>query len=158
VFRDVVSQLDTWLLQQNEEFRAAGLLPWDECEIKLIGQSALLEGRCALPLAATNDVDVYADYHNSVRLEFARLLAKRGLVLDPVGHEAWMPAETTYDLIYDGRLVKGFIAQPDFVLLSKALKAPEKNRTLLVEYLAKGATQRFLKLAAKYQVALEELL
>ena len=44
------------------------------------------------------------------------------------------------------------------VLVSKALKAPAKNRSLLTEYLAKGASQRFLDMAKKYGVDLEQFL
>lgn len=42
------------------------------------------------------------------------------------------------------------------VLLSKALKAPAKNRSLLTEYLAMGASERFLELAEKYHLDLEQ--
>lgn len=50
------------------------------------------------------------------------------------------------------------VAEPDAVLLSKALKAPDKNRALLTEYLALGATERFLTLARKYALDLEQFL
>jgi hypothetical protein len=36
--------------------------------------------------------------------------------------------------------------------------APGKNGPLLTEYLAKGASERFLKLATKYRVDLERFL
>lgn len=43
----------------------------------------------------------------------------------------------------------------DALLISKALKAPHKNRALIIEYLARGATARFMRLAAKYKLDLE---
>jgi len=78
-----------------------------------------------------------------------------GRELDPVGHEVWMPRETRYDTIYTGRFVKLCLADPEAVLLSKALKAPLKNRPLIIEYLAGGAGRRFLDLADKYHLDLE---
>jgi hypothetical protein len=52
--------------------------------------------------------------------------------------------------------VEAFVADPDAVLVSKALKAAEKNRALVTEYLAKGASERFFDLARKYRVDLEQ--
>ena len=47
----------------------------------------------------------------------------------------------------------GLHLDPD--LISKALKAPEKNRNILIEYLAKNPTDNFFMLAEKYKVNLE---
>ena len=156
MFTEAVKELDSWVIRQNEESRTEGMALLPPCEIRLLGQSALFEAAVDLPLVGTVDVDVFANYQHSVQTQFAKLLKKRGLLLDPVGHVAWMPQETQYENVYDGLLVKGFIAEPDFVLLSKALKAPNKNRILLVEYLACGASPLFLKLANKYGVDLEQ--
>lgn len=128
------------------------------CSIRLLGQMALLEADLPLTLVATHDFDVYADFDWAVRKEFEALLAKRGRVLDPLGDEVWMPAETQYDLVFEGRWIRGFVAQPDFVFLSKAMKAPEKNRALIVEVLATGASPRFLELAERYSLDLEQFL
>jgi hypothetical protein len=122
----------------------------------LLGQAALLELDVPLSLAATNDVDVYADYEFPVEAEFRRLLKARGKELDPVGHEIWMPKETKYSVLYSGRFVELLVADVEAVLVSKGLKAPAKNRVILVEYLAKGASERFLRLARKYRLDLEQ--
>ncbi len=76
----------------------------------------------------------------------------------PVGHEAWMPKETKYELVWDGHLVMGLVAHQDYVLASKALKAPAKNHALIVEYLASGATALFIELAETYAIDLEQFL
>ena len=67
-----------------------------------------------------------------------------------------MPRETRYDLLYKGTYVDAAVADPDAVLISKARKAPEKNKALITEYLAKGASERFFELAQKYAVDLEQ--
>ena len=126
------------------------------CRIRLLGQAALLEAGTPLTLAATNDVDAYADYEFAVEAEFRRLLQAEGKDLDTPGHEIGMPKETEYSVIYSGRYVELSVADSDAVLVSEGLKAPAKNRLILVEYLARGPSDRFVKLAKKYRLNLEQ--
>jgi hypothetical protein len=95
---------------------------------------------------------------HAVRQEFARLLSSKGKVLDPVGNEVWMPKETKYRTLYRGELVHLEVADIESVLLSKALKAPEKNAALITAYLASGPSRRFMQLASAYQLDLEQFL
>lgn len=159
VFEKLIRELDEWVERANRGALAEGMAPVRPCTIRLLGQMALLEAAAlSLTLVATQDVDVYADFDWAVRKELERMLERDGRVLDPLGHEVWMPEETEYDLVFDGRWVRGFVAQPDFVLLSKALKAPEKNQPLIVELLATGASTRFYELAERYELDLEQFL
>jgi hypothetical protein len=120
---------------------------------------ALFERELKLNLVATQDVDVIArNFSYSARKEFERLLAMHNLILDPVGHEAWMPKETEYEVFYAGTFVTLKVADEEAVLLSKATKAPEKNAALLTEYLASGPSERFMALAEKYHLNLEQFL
>jgi hypothetical protein len=73
-----------------------------------------------------------------------------------LGDEIWMPRETRYTVAFRGKLVRLMLAEPEAILVSKALKAPIKNRALVTEYLAVGPTERFWALAKKYAVALED--
>jgi hypothetical protein len=117
---------------------------------------ALLEAGSSLTLANTKDVDVRANYEYSAQREFERILEKKGLILDHVGHEAWMPRETRYISLFEGRYVTLLAADQDAVLISKAKKAPGKNAALIREYLSQGASDRFFELAEKYEVELEQ--
>lgn len=158
MFVDLLGELDAWVERANRAARAEGMATVRPCTIRLLGQMALFEAAVPLTLVGTQDLDVRADFDWAVRKELERLLARRGRVLDPSGAEIWMPEETEYDLVFEGRWVRGLVAQPDFVLVSKARMAPEKNRALIVELLAKGASRRFLDLAARYEVRLEDFL
>jgi hypothetical protein len=151
-------KLDDWMIDQNGAFAEDGLPPLPPCRIRVVGQTALLESKLPVTLAATRDVDVKANYVSSVERQFRELLALEGRDLDPTGHEAWMPRETRYTSLFAGRYVHLQLALPDYVLLSKALKPPHKNHALIVEYLALGASPLFLVLAAKYQLNLEDFL
>jgi len=103
-------------------------------------------------------VERTADYEFAVEQEFRRLLALEGRDLDSLGGEVWMPAETTYQPLFTGHYVTLLAADADSVLVSKALKAPRKNQPLLTEYLARGPSERFLNLAEKYELDLEQFL
>jgi len=152
---EVAEHLDRWMIDENVRAVDEGLLRLRRCTIRVLGQSALLEARLPVDLAATQDVDVRADYEDAVRRRFAELLAARGLELDPLAHEIWMPSETRYTVAFRGKLVQLMLAEPEAILVSKALKAPAKNRALMTEYLAIGPTDRFWELAKKYAVDLE---
>lgn len=150
--------LDMWIIEENVRRRSDGAFQLRPCEIRVFGQSALLEQRLPLSIAATRDVDVRANYEHAVEVRFRELLEDKGLILDPVGHEAWMPRETRWLPAFEGKFVRLLLAEPDAILLSKALKAPTKNKVLLLEYLARGPSSRFLQLAKKYSLDLERLL
>jgi hypothetical protein len=158
VLKELARKLDEWVADQNVMAAAEGLPRIKPSTIRVVGQSALLEAKLPLRLLATRDVDVKGDYEDAVRRRFAELLAKAGLELAALGHEIWMPKETRYAPLYDGKWVKLLLAEPEAVLVSKALKAPAKHRALLTEYLALGASQRFVELAQKYSVDLERFL
>jgi hypothetical protein len=154
VLLEVAEELDGWALAQNIEAHDEGLPLLRASKFKLLGQLALLEAQAPLTVTATKDVEVYADCEYAVRRELERLLAKRGFELDPLGHEIWMPRETRYDEIFAGQFVSFAVADIDAVLVSKARMAADKNRALIVEYLARGASERFLELAARHHVNL----
>jgi hypothetical protein len=158
VLAEVAERLDAWVVERNLEARAEGMLTLPPCTIHLLGQSALLEVEAPLTLAVTNDVDVRADYLYPIEAELRRMLEQAGKELDPFGQEIWMPRETQYKVLFAGEFVTLKVADVEAILISKALKAPRKNRALIVEYLARGATLRFMRLARKYRVDLESFL
>jgi hypothetical protein len=158
MLKKIFKELDKWIDEQNVERVEDGMLSIAACEIKVIGQTALLEAKISLHVPATMDVDVFANYEYSVRKKFADLLNKNGKELDPVGHEAWMPIETEYDNFFVGKWLKTYLAKPEYVLLSKAKMAPDKNKALIVEYLASTPPSNFFELAKKYKVDLDSFL
>jgi hypothetical protein len=152
----VFKTLDKWVTKANSEMREQGLTTTKPFSIKILGQTALIEAHLKLELFATADVDVYANYEFMVKQEFERLLKKEGKVLDKFSDEIWMPEETEYELIYEGVNFKGYLAKPEYILISKALKAPVKNRELILNYIAQRPSDLFMKLAEKYNLNLDE--
>lgn len=158
MLEEVAQELDQWMVEENTVRRAEGRLGLSRCEIRVFGQAALLERKLPIPLAATRDVDVRANYEHAVEVKFRELLARRGRDLDPVGHEAWMPRETRYTPLFEGHYVRLLLAESEAILVSKGLKAPSKNRNVITAYLAQGPSPRFLELAARYRLDLEQFL
>lgn len=152
---ELVAKLDAWVVQRNLEARDKGAPTLAPCLLRLLGQSALFEMRAPLTLAVTKDVDLQANYAYAIEVELRRLLKLAGMELAALGQEIWMPKETQYERVYAGEYATLEIADMDSILLSKALKAPRKNRSLIVEYLARGASSRFLRLAREYELDLE---
>lgn len=155
---EIAQKLDAFVVHRNLEAREEGMPLIGRCTLRLLGQMALFEQHAPLTLAATRDVDVRGRYPSEVDAELRRLLAAVGKEVDPVAREIWMPTETLYSTLYAGEYVTLEVADVDAVLISKALKAPVKNRALIVEYLARGASPRFMALARTYAIDLEAFL
>lgn len=158
VLLEVADKLDRWIAAENITLRRDGLPRLAPCRIRVVGQMALFEQHVPLHLVATQDVDATGDYEHAVERELVRLLRMEGKDLDPLAHEAWMPKDTQFRRLFTGSFVALDVAEPEAVLISKALKAPLKNRALITEYLAQGPSDRFLALAARYRLNLEEFL
>ena len=142
----------------NRELREEGALEIPRFFIKILGQTALIEARLDLTLFATLYIDAYANFNSYAKTLFSKLLEKHGLFYDELSNEIWMPVETEYKLIFKGETFDGFLAKPEFVLLSKLLKAPDKNRNIIIEYLSKGPADLFMSLCKHYEINLKEFL
>jgi hypothetical protein len=148
MLKQAFARLDARLAAENQRRRSEGrpLLP--RATFRVLGQTALIEAKLDLELAATMDVDAVAQTFNEI-------LSATGQHWDPHSGEIWMPPETQYSSLFLGQYVEALLARPEYVLISKALKARDKNRNLIIEYLAKSPSELFLGLAQKYQVDLE---
>src|SRR3989338_4544551 len=146
MIQKIFKELDREVLATNQELREQSSLEIPRFFIKILGQTALIEAKVDLTLFATLDVDAYANFSSYAKTLFSNILRKHGLFYDEHSNEIWMPQETEYLSIFKGQTFDGYIAKPEFVLVSKLLKAPEKNRNILIEYLSKGPSDLFLKL------------
>lgn len=158
MIKEVLQELDIWIQQQNQDRKSQGILPLGKAVVRILGQTALLEAKLNIEILGTADVDAYIDGDYVIRQKLDELLNARGRFLDPDSEKIWMPEETIYQLIYKGEFADGYLAHHDYVLISKALKAPQRNRNLIVAYLADEPSKEFFKLAKKYHLDLEKFL
>jgi hypothetical protein len=117
------------------------------CEFKIVGQLGLLQGGLTIELTRTFDMDAYTNAVNAVRERLEAILKTHDFTFDPLGAEVWMPEETVYTTIFTGIYVTAYVAGLEYILISKALMAPDKNRELLEEYLTDKPTELFMELA-----------
>lgn len=107
-----------------------------DIEIKLMGQVSLLadeEISSKIELEMTMDFDAHVKASFEISKILDELLKEKGMELDALSGEIWMPTDTTWELCYEGDHVKIYKASALDVLVSKAIKAPEKNRKLIQE-------------------------
>lgn len=149
--------LDGWINDENKEARREGLRAIAKCEFRIVGQMALMEAKLDLHIAVTGDVDAFNNAHHSVMTKWNDLLIANGLKYDLLSNEIWMPAETIYLEIYKGDWVTAFRAEPEYIMISKAKMAMEKNRLLLRQYIASRPPQIFFDLCLKYSVNLDRV-
>ncbi len=153
--REIFKELDDWIIESNKQEELPSIAA---CYFQVIGQNALLEANCSLTLFQTADIDAYTNAQYDVVKKLNDLLEPLGKHYDILSREIWMPKETSYLPLFDGVYVQVTYALPEYVLLSKALKAPHKNRALLIEYLASPPSALFMNLAKQYEVDLSQIL
>jgi len=136
----LIEDLETEIRAKNLERESLGSPPMPFGEIKLIGQFGLLshpESKESYTLAATKDIDAILERSSFLAMAFVKIVTRLGLEFDELSDEAWIPPEATYDKLHAGQYFEILVLKPEFILLSKAVKAPEKNGPLIVEALEK---------------------
>ena len=154
----VFERLDQWVTAENQSATIEGFRLLPKSIFRVVGQAALLEANVQFNVAATVDVDVLNNAKHEVVAKLSELLMAEGLELDPLSNEIWMPSETLYIEIFKGDWVTAMRAETEFIMVSKALKAPSKNRVLLRNYVAMRPPTSFFKMCEKYNVDLNAVI
>jgi hypothetical protein len=147
--KTVFQSLDARIAELNRERRAEGMLGATAVEIRLLGQMCLLANprvSAVLHLAKTADVDAFLQMDSFVKEELKKLLAEVGLVYDEDSTLIWIPEGAMYEPLFAMANLAVLALDPESALVSKAVKAPEKNKMLIREALASG---QFVKLASR---------
>lgn len=134
--RKIISDLELKLQGANAERAADSLPPLSKVHLKVLGQMALFadeEASNRLSLVATKDLDAIIDGDWTARTYLKEALRENGLVYDDLSKEIWIPPEATFEVYHDSSLLKVSVLSPLYVILSKAVKAPEKNKQLITE-------------------------
>lgn len=155
---NVFRKLDNFIELENQNRRDDGLFLLPKCELKLVGQMALFERNLQLNLIATVDVGAYYKMDYIIKKKLETLLKDEGLIFDEFSNEIWMHKETEYDDFFIGQWFSVLIAKPEYILISKIIKAKSKNKNLIISYLATTPSDLFLSLVEKYKISLEEFL
>jgi hypothetical protein len=154
---DIFARLDQWVANENQAAKSEGLRTIPKSVFKVVGQAALLEAKLEFSVATTVDVDILNNAKHEVVAKLNELLVAEGLELDPLSNEIWMPDETKYTDLYRGDWTHAVLAQTPYIMVSKALKSPEKNKILLRSYIAHRPPKIFFDLCTKYAVNLQSI-
>lgn len=135
----LLTRLRTRIRALNKDRLQDGLPPLARLRIKLLGQFALRAHSVAskqLHLAQTMDVDALVEADASGRSVLREALSELGLQYGELSSEIWIPPGAEFEVLVDEPEIEIAVLEPIAVLTSKALKAPAKNRALIIEALA----------------------
>ncbi len=137
----IFRELDDWIEAYNTGIDPEQGTRVKPIDVKILGQFSLLANEFAvrvLTLQRTNDLDAIlrANDWNIKRVLNREILAKRGLELDPQSEDIWIPPGAKYELLHDFKNVRISLLDAESALVSKAVKAKEKNKNLIIEAIA----------------------
>jgi hypothetical protein len=140
--KTLFSELNVTVEKIDRERRAEGLLPIPKAKVQLLGQMSLLSNDKVSPLlslAQTGDLDALLRMEHVVKVELKRLLQKHGLIYDEDSSLIWIPPGAMFEALFDLDHVTVESIDPESALVSKAVKAPKKNKQLIREAIASDA-------------------
>jgi hypothetical protein len=140
--KTLFSELNVTVEKIDRERRAEGLLPIPKAKVQLLGQMSLLSNDKVSPLlslAQTGDLDALLRMEHVVKVELKRLLQKHGLIYDEDSSLIWIPPGAMFEALFDLDHVTVESIDPESALVSKAVKAHEKNKQLIREAIASDA-------------------
>ncbi len=122
--------------------REGQLLSVSKAKVQLLGQISLLSHdkvAATLSLAQTGDVDAFLTMDHVVKEELKKALRAQGLVYDEDSYLIWVPPGSRFEefLNLENLFVESI--DPESALVSKAVKAPEKNKILIRQAIASDA-------------------
>ena len=138
LFGKVIADFEALLSEESLRLDREGGLPLGRPEVKVLGQMSLLldpEAGRHLRLAATGDVDAHFVGNMTALQLFREALKANDLVYDEVSSEIWLPRTHRFELVHDSHTSLVTRLDTFSVLVSKANKAPEKNKFLIEQAL-----------------------
>lgn len=149
----IFKELNDRITAENAERDETGALKLRPVEVRIFGQVTLLANDMVareLPLQMTNDLDAVIEKTQGFVTKVLKeeILPKYGLELDSDSVLVWVPPGSTYELFWDSKYVRVKLLDPESALVSKAIKAKEKNKILIIDAIA---SERFPNLVRRIQ-------
>ncbi len=136
---EIFAELDRRIEILAKERVETGGLKIAKAEIRVLGQMSLLantEVSSQIALAETADLDALLRTEYIVERELRRILKDHGFIYDESSNEIWIPAGARFEALFEFPNVVVTRIDPESALVSKAVKAKEKNKILLRQALA----------------------
>ncbi|MCB0367700.1 MAG: hypothetical protein H6624_19305 [Bdellovibrionaceae bacterium] len=138
LLEEIFTELDRFIDGENERRRSDGGVALPKVEIVILGQASLFlddQVSAKLNLAQTFDLDALVRSEHLVKKKLNDLLRSHRLELEIEPEKIWIPPNSRFNLFLDLPDTRVTFQDPIFTLVSKAIKAPEKNRFLIEEAL-----------------------
>ena len=132
-------ELDQRVEALNQTRKVEGSFPLSKSKVQLLGQMSLLANErvsMILWLAQTGDMDALLSMDGIVKEELKNVLKRQGFIYDEDSHLIWTPPGTKFEALFDLKNVLVEAIDAESALVSKAVKAPEKNKQLIREAIA----------------------
>ncbi len=150
--RKIFEMLDLEIAQLNRDRREDGSPLISKASVKILGQMSLLtndEVAAHIDLFETADLDAFLETEFVVMKKLRELLATAGLIYDESSSDIWIPPNSRFEPLFDFTNIRVDRLDGESVLVSKAIKAKEKNRMLIQEAIA---SEIFPGLADRIQI------
>lgn len=149
----IFKELNERVASENADREESGSLKLRPVEVRVMGQATLLANEFAasvLTLAMTNDLDAVIERNQAFMISVLKkeILPKYQLVLDDDSRLVWVPPGSTFEVLCDLKYVRVKLLDPESALVSKAVKAKEKNKILIVDAIA---SEKFPNLISRIQ-------
>ena len=133
--------LNRRVIEINRAREMDGLLKVAKSQVRLLGQMSLMsqkEVSATLSLTQTGAVDALLTMDHLIQKEFKNLLLEHGLVYDEDSYLIWIPPGANFRGLFRFENIEVDVIDPESALVSKAVKAPQKNKQLIREAIASG--------------------
>lgn len=136
---NIFARLNQRIEDINQERRTNDEYGLPKATVKLLGQMSLFaneKSSAVLTLAQTADLDAFLSMVGIIQSEFEKILVSEGLIYDKFSHEIWIPPNSKFNVLFEFENLTIESIDPESALVSKAVKAPVKNKLLIREALA----------------------
>lgn len=141
VLEKLFRNLDAWVDAENSDREESGARKIPKSKVILLGQMCLLVDEkvaATLNLVQTGDLDAKLRMDYPVKKKLIELLAEHGLVYDEDSEKIFIPKGSTELSLFEFKNIIVKRLDPESALVSKAVKAPMKNRQLLRQAIHKN--------------------
>ncbi len=131
--------LDKQINDENKERLVSGSPPITRSRIEILGQTSLLiqpELTYGLSLAQTGDLDALLRADHFVKQSLKKILPTYGFIYDEDSPLIFIPEQSQFLPFLNLSLIEVVVIDPESALVSKAVKAPEKNIQLIRQAIA----------------------
>jgi hypothetical protein len=139
LLKKIFSLLNSIIEDENYRRTELGSRRIKKSRVLLLGQMSLLVDKkvsAVFALTQTGDMDAKLEMDFFVKNELKKLLEKNGLIFDEDSEMIFIPKNSKKLELFEFKNIHVQRLDPESVLVSKAVRAPEKNRPLLIESIA----------------------